>query len=271
MVAHSARLETEFLGSSPVSRPLAQHFILLALILLGFWLRVHNLDAFSFWTDEGLTPERSGYPIAQILRNEIVIQGVVTTDTHPPLYYLIIHLTRQLFGLSDFAFRYPSVLVILSWLAQRDLGWIYLQRGRPRRWLPFGLVSLAVCAVVMVAMLLWAGMSAGDLLAAAPYILAFVTANAIMEELWFRGVFLRSYETTIGWTGAMVVTALAFGVSHMNATYFESAVGLVFGLGVIGLGVLMAWAMRWGNSLWGSVLFHMGMDLLIILPIVQSL
>ena len=163
------------------------------------------------------------------------------------------------------------VLVILSWLAQRDLGWIYLQRGRPRRWLPFGLVSLAVCAVVMVAMLLWAGMSAGDLLAAAPYILAFVTANAIMEELWFRGVFLRSYETTIGWTGAMVVTALAFGVSHMNATYFESAVGLVFGLGVIGLGVLMAWAMRWGNSLWGSVLFHMGMDLLIILPIVQSL
>ncbi|MBP8947735.1 MAG: glycosyltransferase family 39 protein, partial [Candidatus Promineofilum sp.] len=39
-----------------------------------------------------------------------VIQGVVTTDTHPPLYYLIIHLTRQLFGLSDFAFRYPSVL-----------------------------------------------------------------------------------------------------------------------------------------------------------------
>ena len=110
MVAHSARLETEFLGRSPVSRPLAQHFILLALILLGFWLRVHNLDAFSFWTDEGLTPERSGYSVAQILRNDILIQGVVTTDTHPPLYYLILHLTRQLFGLSDFAFRYPSVL-----------------------------------------------------------------------------------------------------------------------------------------------------------------
>ncbi len=91
-------------------RSLAPLLLLLALILLGFWLRVHNLDAFSFWTDEGLTPARSGYPIAQILRNEIVIQGYVSTDTHPPLYYLIIHLTRQLFGLSDFAFRYPSVL-----------------------------------------------------------------------------------------------------------------------------------------------------------------
>ena len=120
-------------------------------------------------------------------------------------------------------------------------------------------------------MVLSSGMSVNDLLAAAPWIMTFVVANAIMEELWFRGVFLRPYEVGIGWTGAVVVTALTFGVSHMNVTYFESAVGLVFGLGVIGLGLLLAWAMRWGDSLWGAVLFHMGMDLLIILPIVQSI
>ena len=162
------------------------------------------------------------------------------------------------------------VLVFLTWLARRDLGWLYLQRGLPRRWLPFGLLSLAICAVVMVAMLLWSGLSGGELLAATPWILTFVVANAVMEELWFRGVFLRSYEAAIGWPGTLIVTALAFGVSHMNATYFESAAGLVFGLGVIGLGLVMAWAMRWGKSLWGAALFHMGMDLLIILPIVQS-
>ena len=44
------------------------------------------------------------------------------------------------------------VLVILSWLARRDSGWIYVQRGRPRRWLPFGLASLAVCAVAVALM-----------------------------------------------------------------------------------------------------------------------
>ena len=110
MIAASASVETGFPQGITVFSRVTPLLILLALRLLGFWLRVQNLDAFSFWTDEGLTPARSGYPIAQILRNEIVIQGYVSTDTHPPLYYLIIHVTRQLFGLSDFAFRYPSVL-----------------------------------------------------------------------------------------------------------------------------------------------------------------
>ena len=108
MAAHSMAAH----GGEPTGRRLVAPLIILtALILLGFALRLHNLDAFSFWTDEGLTPERSGYAISQILRNDILIQGVVTTDTHPPLYYLVIHVTRQLFGASDFAFRYPSVLL----------------------------------------------------------------------------------------------------------------------------------------------------------------
>jgi mannosyltransferase len=98
-------------GGEPTGRRLfAPLLLLLVLVLLAYALRLHNLDAFSFWTDEGLTPERSGYPVAQILRNEILIQGYVTRDTHPPLYYLVLHATRSLFGQTDFAFRYPSVL-----------------------------------------------------------------------------------------------------------------------------------------------------------------
>ena len=84
--------------------------ILLALILLAFELRLHNLEAFSFWTDEGLTPLRSGYPIGEILSNRITIQEGVTRDTHPPFYYLVIHFTQRLFGQTDFAYRYPSLL-----------------------------------------------------------------------------------------------------------------------------------------------------------------
>ena len=90
-----------------------RYFIQLVVILLtflGFGLRVYHLDHFSFWQDESLTPLRAGYEISEILSNRIVIQEGVTQDTHPPLYFLLIHFTRLLLGESDFAYRYPSVL-----------------------------------------------------------------------------------------------------------------------------------------------------------------
>jgi 4-amino-4-deoxy-L-arabinose transferase-like glycosyltransferase len=83
---------------------------LLFFILLGFALRIHNAQMYGFWTDEGLTPLRSGYDIPEILSNRITIQQGVTKDTHPPLFFLLIHFSRKLFGESDFAFRYPSLL-----------------------------------------------------------------------------------------------------------------------------------------------------------------
>jgi 4-amino-4-deoxy-L-arabinose transferase-like glycosyltransferase len=83
---------------------------LLLLILLAFTLRVYQLDSSGFWQDEGLTPLRSGYSVREILSNRIIIQEGVTRDTHPPLYFIIIHFSQALFGRSDFAYRYPSVL-----------------------------------------------------------------------------------------------------------------------------------------------------------------
>ncbi|MEM7115504.1 MAG: glycosyltransferase family 39 protein [Chloroflexota bacterium] len=83
---------------------------LLLILLLAYGLRIIHLDAYSFWTDEGLTPLRSGYPISEILSNRITIQDGVGRDTHPPLYYLVVHFTQQGFGQSDFAYRYPSLL-----------------------------------------------------------------------------------------------------------------------------------------------------------------
>lgn len=85
-------------------------WLLVLTVLLAYGLRLHQLDSSSFWQDEGLTPLRSGYPIAKILSNEITIQGAATDDTHPPLYFLIIHFSRQLLGESDFSYRYISVI-----------------------------------------------------------------------------------------------------------------------------------------------------------------
>ena len=84
--------------------------IVLLLVLLAFGLRVYRLDSTSFWLDEGLTPLRGGYSVLDILSNQITIQEGTGQDTHPPLYFLVIHVVSALTGASDFALRYPSVL-----------------------------------------------------------------------------------------------------------------------------------------------------------------
>jgi uncharacterized membrane protein len=84
--------------------------LLIFIILLGFVLRIQQIDMFSFWTDEGLTPLRSGYSISEILSNRVIIQEGTTNDAHPALFFLIVHFSRQLFGESDFAFRFPALL-----------------------------------------------------------------------------------------------------------------------------------------------------------------
>lgn len=103
----------------------ARRPLFLLIVLLAFALRVHQVDDMGFWLDEGLTPLRSGYSIPEILSNRITIQDGVTRDTHPPLYYLLIHWSSAWLGESDFAYRYPSVLAglllipILYQLARR--------------------------------------------------------------------------------------------------------------------------------------------------------
>jgi hypothetical protein len=73
-----------------IRNPRLWRLLLLITILLAFGLRVHQLDDFGFWLDEGLTPLRSSYSVPDILSNRITIQEGVTRDTHPPFYYLLI-------------------------------------------------------------------------------------------------------------------------------------------------------------------------------------
>lgn len=81
---------------------------LLLFTLLAFGLRLYRLDQRSLWTDEGLSVYRARLSPADILSGEIVIQGTVSQDTQPPLYFLMLHLQRRLVGESSFGLKFPS-------------------------------------------------------------------------------------------------------------------------------------------------------------------
>jgi membrane protease YdiL (CAAX protease family) len=59
-------------------------------------------------------------------------------------------------------------------------------------------------------------------------------------------------------------------VAHIGATYISPVEMIIFPLIVFGVGILNAVVMLKTNSIWGSVLFHAGYDLLVIIPVILS-
>ena len=84
--------------------------VLLALVLLGFGLRLYRLDGQSMWSDEGLSLYRARQPLDKLLSNIITVDGIDTVDTNPPLYFLLLHYWRGVAGESVFGLRLLGAL-----------------------------------------------------------------------------------------------------------------------------------------------------------------
>ncbi|MCZ7542879.1 MAG: glycosyltransferase family 39 protein [Anaerolineae bacterium] len=77
--------------------------VMVAVLLLAAFLRFHDLDAQSFWNDEGNS--------ARIIeRTPALIVEAAAGDIHPPLYYLLLAGWRLPAGFSAFALRSFSVM-----------------------------------------------------------------------------------------------------------------------------------------------------------------
>ena len=80
------------------------------LILLSFAVRMYDLDGKSIWSDEGLSLYRARHDVPFILSGQIIIQGVPTQDTQPPLYFLLLHALMTVAGTSTFVAKFLSVV-----------------------------------------------------------------------------------------------------------------------------------------------------------------
>jgi membrane protease YdiL (CAAX protease family) len=163
------------------------------------------------------------------------------------------------------------VLIALSLIAGRRWRYLFIARGDLRRGLLFGSISFVTFAAI--AYLVQSGSQDFPRLTARSIglVLAWVFLNATMEELWFRGLFLKPYRAVAGRTGAMLVTSLVFGVQHVFATYDFPGGPIVFGIVVFSLGLVSAYAMDRTESLIGPILFHAGYDLIILAPVLASM
>lgn len=83
-----------------------------------------------------------------------------------------------------------------------------------------------------------------------------------MEELLFRGLFLRKLGRFVGDDWANLVTATVFTLWHLGVQFTANLPAFL--VAVFLLGLLWGWIMQRTRSVLAPALFHAGIDMLII-------
>ena len=152
--------------------------------------------------------------------------------------------------------------ILILTLAFRDkLSSLYIQKGRSRLWIIIGL-SFFVLFVTGGLLLSLQENSLQKILSILPWLFAFSVFNALMEELWFRGLFLKRFEQFIGSHLSIFLTSILFSIPHIFVRYISGIqMSLVFFTTVFSLGMASGYIIYKSKSIWGAVIFHIGYDL----------
>lgn len=100
------------------------------------------------------------------------------------------------------------------------------------------------------------------------WILIFVFANGFMEELIFRGIFLKTLIRYMKPVWAIVITSICFAAPHLTVNYAPDV--LIFAGIVFVLGIICGFAMHYTRSIIAPMLIHAGADLMIIIQVFAS-
>jgi len=210
----------------------------------------------------------------------LLIMSVATSLDWVFANYLLEHIRLNtqtpsgmaLMKLNEF-FIVATTIITLTLLTGGRLGSIYIQKGNLREGLLVGGIAfcLAAAASPWMAEYLFKGqnLTSERIIIWLPWVLIFALANAAQEELLFRGLFLRKLEPFFGKFISNALIVFVFTLVHQGVNYTSDQLGF--------LAVLALLAFAWGylmqktDSIWGSVLFHAGMDIPVILGIFSNL
>lgn len=202
--------------------------LLLVAIFVAFATHTYLLDAKSMWIEEGLSIYRAQLNLPGILSNVIMIQDVATHDTHPPLYFILLHFLIGLAGTSEFVLRFLSV----GWgVLLVPLSYVFGTRLLGRR---VGLWAAAVAALSPV--YLWYSQEARSYT-----MLVFLTlfSNYSLLRVWQSTSQPQTDRKRIAlWIGAYLLSTIGSISTHYGALFI-----LLFQwITVLGLTI---WHRRW--------------------------
>ncbi len=163
---------------------------------------------------------------------------------------------------SEGVLRVTSLLILMV-LAGADRQSLYLNKGRLGTGLAIGLIAFIVFPIIAYLPLASQEGILDTLLSLSPWILLFVLSNGFMEELLYRGLFLRRFEPFLGERLSILLTAIVFTLIHTQVTY-ASDMFVFLVLIVFPLSLIWGYMTQKTGSIWGAVIFHAAGDCLIV-------
>ena len=163
------------------------------------------------------------------------------------------------------------ILPILILMRLAGMPWknLFLERGRLGLSLSIGITGFAVFAIIFYLQLKGQSEVFGAGVGWLPWVLLFVLANGLMEELHFRALLLKPVGSILGKVPANLCIALFFTLTHAPVQYTADIFAFLIGLFLLSLA--WGWLMQKTGTIWGSVLFHAGADLVIMAGIVKTM
>ena len=164
-------------------------------------------------------------------------------------------------------------IIILTKFTGNSMSSIYLQKGNLRQGLIIGLTVFVLVAGVSIPWANWqyqtGELSLQRVIPWIPWILLFVLANSLNEELLFRGLFLRKLEPLLGAFPANLCMAIPFVALHYGVDYTQNILMILVLL--LPLGLALGYVTQKTNSIIGAWLIHASVDIAVVLALFSNL
>lgn len=160
-----------------------------------------------------------------------------------------------------------SISVLIK-IAKGNMSSIYISKGNLRLGLIIGLASFF--GLFLLSFLITTqNINSAKFLSLTPSLLIIALADGFMEELLFRGVFLKKFEPFMGASLSNLLAALIYSLAHLQVTFIPSLP--IFLIATFLFGLLWGYIMQKTQSIVAPALFHAGVDTLILIDFLANL
>lgn len=205
----------------------------------------------------------TAFPITHLMRSwiRIVLEWfAVTTDTSQGL---------AIEKICEMLIKVIPILILVK-ISGADFGSVFIKRGNLKLGMGIGWLVFFFLAPASFMFAAQRFTSMETLIAAVVWGLIFSFANAFMEELWLRGIFLKRFAGVVGEKGSVWITSIIFAAMHSFAYYFMPEAIPFFALNTLALGLACGYLMIKSDSIWGPVVIHAASDFFLFVAVLAN-